>query len=255
MKSNGKVIFIDDEKHVRLAREQTLRLANYEVTSLASAEDALNVLTPEWNGVLVADIKMPGMDGMALLKKAMEIDPDIPVVMVAGHGDEAMAVEAMREGAYDFMEKLCPAEAFLDVVKRAVEKRRLVMEIRELRSRLDSQGESPFHVQRNSPQDPLSRIWDGNVRELKSEVERFVLNRQFQTNLPAEPAADADSQTGVAEPASLSRQVNEFEKVLIEHELMRQRGDIKKTHTALGLPRQTLYDKMNKYGLKRIDYI
>ena len=84
-------------------------------------------------GILVTDLKMEGMDGMALLRRSQEIDPELPVVVITGHGDVETAVEAMRLGAYDFIEKPFAPERLLDVVRRASEKRQLVLENRRLR--------------------------------------------------------------------------------------------------------------------------
>ena len=90
-------------------------------------------LNADYDGILVTDLKMEGVDGMALLSHVQELDPDLPVVMITGHGDVRIAVEAMRRGAYDFIEKPFEPERFLDVVRRASEKRKLVLDNRQLR--------------------------------------------------------------------------------------------------------------------------
>jgi two-component system, NtrC family, C4-dicarboxylate transport response regulator DctD len=137
MSTKGPVIFVDDEQHVRRAAEQTLELAGYDVQSFDRAEQALTRISRAWPGVLVTDVKMPRMDGLTLLRRAIEVDSQVPVVLVTGHGDVSMAVQAMRDGAYDFIEKPFPAELLVDVVRRAMEKRALVLENRALRSELD----------------------------------------------------------------------------------------------------------------------
>ena len=113
--SSGKVIFVDDEHYVRQSRRQTLELARFEVTTLSNGEDALHMLDAHWPGILVTDIKMPGMNGLELLERVVHLDKDIPVVLVTGHGDIPMAVKAMQLGAYDFIEKPCPTEQFLEI--------------------------------------------------------------------------------------------------------------------------------------------
>ena len=82
--------------------------------SFDSAETALKSLGPDFPGVVVSDIKMPGMDGMALLRRLQAIDPGLPVILMTGHGDVPMAVEAMRIGAFDFVEKPFDPERLAD---------------------------------------------------------------------------------------------------------------------------------------------
>lgn len=128
-----EVLFVDDEEHLRIATSQTLELAGYQVRTTNSAQEALAVISRTWRGILVSDIRMPDMDGMELLREAIAIDADLPVVLVTGHGDINLAVEAMREGAYDFIEKPFTTARFLDSVTRALEKRELTLENRQLR--------------------------------------------------------------------------------------------------------------------------
>ena len=134
---NGDVIFIDDEEHLRTALSQALELAGYAVESFASADDALSRIDSQWPGVVVTDVKMAGVTGIQLMTTVLERDPELPVILITGHGDVPMAVEAMREGAYDFIEKPFASEVLVDAVSRAIDKRRLVMENRALRETLN----------------------------------------------------------------------------------------------------------------------
>jgi len=447
----GQVVFVDDDKHVRNAGRQTLELAGYEVDCLESAQNALHRLSPEWPGVVVSDIKMPGMDGFAFLNQALEIDRDLPVVLITGHGDISMAVKAIRDGAYDFIEKPFPTDVLVDVVGRAMEKRRLTLENRSLRREVEIGnapgprilGNSPSiqklrhlavniadtgadvmihgetgtgkelvanflhehskrrdknfvavncgavpedlieselfgheagaftgaakrrvgkfehanggtilldeiestspalqvkllrvlqerHIERlgsntqvpldlrvvaatkvdlqhlvqaekfredlyyrlnvvvievpplrerledipllfqhfvleacsRHDRDPMvlggeqarvlmSHTWPGNVRELQHAAERFVL---FGDGLSTDLSRIIKGLNS-GEDATLAQQVGNFEKSLIAQELARHKGDIKKTMEALGVPRKTLYDKMQKFGLSRRNYL
>src|SRR3546814_18420825 len=101
----GRVLFVDDEAPLRHAVQQGLELCGHNVTCFASARQAEAQLSRELYGVLVSDIRMPDMDGFALLRRALEIDPSLPVVLVTGHGDVPLAVAAMRAGAYDLIAK------------------------------------------------------------------------------------------------------------------------------------------------------
>ena len=127
------VAIIDDEADMRGSIAQWLNLTGFEAKPYASAEAALKEIRADFPGVVISDIRMPGMDGMALLKRFQAIDPSLPVVMITGHGDVALAVDAMRGGAYDFIEKPFDPERLADIVKRAANTRRLAIDNRNLR--------------------------------------------------------------------------------------------------------------------------
>lgn len=136
MKISNKVLFIDDEKHIRQANRQTLELADLDVECLDSADVALPMLNSDWPGVVVCDIRLPNMDGLQFLVEVQRIDSDLPVILITGHGDISTAVQAMRDGAYDFIEKPYSAERLVKTVQRALEKRALTIENRSLRREL-----------------------------------------------------------------------------------------------------------------------
>lgn len=138
MVSNGchEVILVDDDVEMRTATAQWFELAGYQVRSYSHAVSALSDIVQGLRGVVVSDVRMPQMDGMQFLEQVNGVDPDIPVVLITAHGDVTMAVEAMRQGAYDFIEKPFDPERLLDVIRRACEKYRLIVENRQLRRRL-----------------------------------------------------------------------------------------------------------------------
>lgn len=138
MDSKPLVLVIEDDPPVRLGIEQALMLADMPARGFDRAEPALERLAAGFGGVVVCDVRLPGMDGMAVLERVVAIDRDIPVVLVTGHGGIDMAVRAMREGAYDFIEKPFSSDRLVDVVRRALDRRRLVLENRELRERLST---------------------------------------------------------------------------------------------------------------------
>ncbi|MCP5298285.1 MAG: sigma-54-dependent Fis family transcriptional regulator [Chromatiaceae bacterium] len=137
---NPQVMLIDDEEHIRVAASQALDLAGYGVQAFERADRALAVLDADWPGAIVSDIRMPGIDGLQFLQHARAIDPDLPVILITGHGDVSMAVEAMRAGAYDFIEKPFAVEDLVDTVARALEKRTLTIENRRLKNELAVQS-------------------------------------------------------------------------------------------------------------------
>lgn len=137
MSGNGKVLFIDDEKHIRQANKQTLELAELEVVCEECAEKGLELLNRDWPGIVVCDIRLPNMDGLQFLLEVKKIDRDLPVILITGHGDISTAVQAMRDGAYDFIEKPYSAERLVKTVLRGLEKRSLTLENRILRRELE----------------------------------------------------------------------------------------------------------------------
>ena len=133
------VMVIDDEPHLRITASQTLELAGYTPHCFESAEQALAALPNDFPGVIVSDIRMPGMDGMALLHELHSRDATLPIILITGHGDISTAVEAMRAGAWDFLEKPFAGDQLLDVVRRGIEKRQLSLENLRLKAELEVQ--------------------------------------------------------------------------------------------------------------------
>ncbi|MGA0540670.1 sigma-54-dependent transcriptional regulator [Neotabrizicola sp. VNH66] len=129
-----RILLIDDDDEMRRSTAQALDLAGFTVEPLASAEEGLALAGPGFNGAVVSDIRMPGMDGMTLLGRLQEVDPEIPVVLVTGHAEVPLAVEAMRRGAYDFIEKPFVVQELASVLRRAMDHRALVIENRRLRA-------------------------------------------------------------------------------------------------------------------------
>ncbi|WP_184718562.1 sigma-54 dependent transcriptional regulator [Caulobacter sp.] len=141
----NQVAFIDDDDILRDANVQTLQLAGFEVAAFASAEAALAALSERFAGVVVSDIRMPRMDGRQLFRRLQEQDPDLPVLLITGHADVTEAVEAMHDGVYDFVAKPYAPERLVSSIRRAMEKRRLVLENRELRRlSVEAQGDWPL---------------------------------------------------------------------------------------------------------------
>ncbi len=135
------VILVDDERSIREAVQQWLSLSGFEVQLFSRAEECLAQLPANFAGVVLSDVRMPGMSGLELLAQLQQQDVDLPVILLTGHGDVPMAVEAMREGAYDFLEKPFSPEALLNSLRRALEKRRLVLENRALHEQADQRSQ------------------------------------------------------------------------------------------------------------------
>lgn len=131
-----KIAIVDDEKDMRQSISQWLALSGFDTETFASAEDALKGLSNNYPGIVVSDIKMPSMDGMQFLRKLKGLDSSLPVIMITGHGDVPMAVEAMRLGAFDFLEKPFNPDRMTELAKKATQARRLTLDNRALRREL-----------------------------------------------------------------------------------------------------------------------
>ncbi|MEM9761825.1 MAG: sigma-54-dependent Fis family transcriptional regulator, partial [Pseudomonadota bacterium] len=132
------VLFIDDEEDIRLSAAQTFELADLKVTCCADALSALEGIGRSFEGVVVTDIRMAGMDGVTLMRRTLEIDPDLPVILISGHADVDLAVQCIKDGAYDFLEKPYEPARLVASTRRALEKRRLTLENRALRRQIGS---------------------------------------------------------------------------------------------------------------------
>jgi len=146
-----QVLFVDDEEHLRLAAGQTLELADITVVTFPDPAAALARVSRSFPGILVTDIRMPDMDGLTLMARALEVDPDLPVILVTGHGDVDLAVQSMRDGAYDFIEKPYAPDRLVDTVRRALGKRALVQENRALRRQVTGRDKVEARVTGRSP--------------------------------------------------------------------------------------------------------
>ena len=140
MLSPLKVLVVEDDPNVLLGCVQALELESIPAVGVPSVELALKQIRADQPAVVISDIRLPGKDGMTLLKELQDIDADLPVILITGHGDIALAVQAMKSGAYDFIEKPFSPDFLVDSVRRALDKRRLVLEIRALRAQLKSKG-------------------------------------------------------------------------------------------------------------------
>lgn len=134
------VALIEDDADFRRALAERLSLEGLDVRAFASADTALKAIDADFPGVVVTDLRMPGMDGRQVLSRLCALEVDLPVILITGHGDIADAVAAMRDGAYDFVAKPFPFERLLDSLNRALEKRGLVLENRRLTAMAAADG-------------------------------------------------------------------------------------------------------------------
>ncbi len=189
-----KVLLIEDDAALRASIVQTLELADLDPIPTSSFTQARRSIRSNFRGVILSDIKMPDHSGFDVLEFATSRDTDLPVVLLTGHSDVPTAMRAMRQGAYDYLEKPCDPTKLVDTLKRALEHRALVLENRMIRDELDSH-------------------------------------------------------TGQTESGTLSERMESHEKTIIQNALAAEGGKVAKTAESLGIPRNTLYDRMAKFGL------
>ncbi|RKF15874.1 sigma-54-dependent Fis family transcriptional regulator [Alginatibacterium sediminis] len=195
--SKCPIILVDDDPDILLSLQQTLSLEDYDCQGFESALDALNKIDRYWPGVIITDINMPYMNGLEFLRAIQSIDPQLQVIVLTGHGDIELAVKAMREGAYDFLEKPFATRKLIEVIERAADKRRLVFENRDLRDELAAQsgpgprilGQSPAIRQlkqvlnriKDAPADVLIHAETGCGKDL---VARFLHDHSHRAKAP-----------------------------------------------------------------------
>lgn len=126
------VLVVDDERGVRYALEAVLSAEGHEVLTAASGAEALTLMGQHELELVVTDLAMPSMTGLELMAELKQLDPSLPVVLITAHGNERVAVDAIRQGAYDYLPKPFDNDHVAAVVKRAIEARRLRVDNRHL---------------------------------------------------------------------------------------------------------------------------
>jgi two-component system C4-dicarboxylate transport response regulator DctD len=132
-----QIVFVEDDEDVRAGSAQALELAGFGVQAHESVESARKAVRPGVPAVVVCDVRLGGMSGVDWQAELRRLDAELPVILITGHGDIAMAVRAMQGGAYDFIEKPCTSEHLVSVVRRAADKRQLSIEVQSLRRQLE----------------------------------------------------------------------------------------------------------------------
>jgi two-component system C4-dicarboxylate transport response regulator DctD len=135
-----RVLIVEDDADVRLGCLQALALEGIEAQGVDSVERAQRLVGVDFPGVVVTDIRLPGTDGLSFMRTLLAGDAALPVILITGHGNVATAVQAMKDGAYDFIQKPFPSQALVEVVRRALEKRVLTLEVRQLKRQLAAMG-------------------------------------------------------------------------------------------------------------------
>ncbi|MEK8051437.1 sigma-54 dependent transcriptional regulator [Ideonella sp. DXS22W] len=157
------VLLVEDDLPMQLGCAQALQLAGLRVVAVESAEAARAQLAPGFAGIVITDMRLPGADGLSLVRHCQTLEAELPVIMITGHGDVSLAVEAMRSGAYDFVPKPFSPEALVEVARRALDKRHLTLEVASLRQALAAREGVAGKLVGKSPQMEAVRQLVGRV--------------------------------------------------------------------------------------------
>ena len=171
MTDNLTVFIVDDDPAVRDALGLLLGIHDYRLAVFADADSFLKAFKPHWHGCLLLDIRMPGMDGLTLQKKLLELGSDLPVVIMTGHGDVDSAREAFRALAVDFLEKPLDESRLLAAISEAFARQRKIADAALNR-------------------DQVQRLLDGLTQREKEVMERVVAgrhNREIAAELAISP--------------------------------------------------------------------
>ena len=195
----NKVLIIEDDPVLRASIVQTLELEDLEPIPTNGFTQARRSIRSNFRGVILSDIKMPDFSGFDVLDFVQSRDADLPVILLTGHSDVPTAMRAIKEGAYDYLEKPCDPARLVETLIRALKQRELVLENRLIREELDAKTDEGV---------------DG----------------------------------------SLANKLEFHEKKIIEQALIKMNGNVAKAAEALELPRNTLYDRMAKLGIRAKAY-
>ncbi|WP_420567447.1 sigma-54-dependent transcriptional regulator [Thalassovita sp.] len=166
----SKVLVVDDDIAVREALAQTLELGELSPTAVGSFIEAKDHISDDFAGIILSDIRMPGRDGFHLLEYVQGLDAELPVILLTGEGDIPMAVRAMGQGAFGFLEKPCAPTDLLAVIDRALKTRALVLENRRLKAQLETG-------------DPAARLLFGSSAQAEALRARVRLAAQARTEV------------------------------------------------------------------------
>lgn len=141
MRARPLVRLVDDDADLLDAQTQALRIAGFDPEPFTGGAEALQGLTADYPGVVLSDVRMPGMDGFELFRRLQALDEELPVILLTGHGDVEMAVSALKAGAYDFLTKPVGLDPLMAALRRASSARALVLENRRLRQMSQPEAE------------------------------------------------------------------------------------------------------------------
>ncbi len=133
----ASILIIDDEKAIRKTLSEILGYEGYKIDEASDGEEGLNKFRVKSYDLVLCDIKMPKLDGIEFLEKAKEINPEVPIIIISGHGNIETAVEAVKKGAYDYISKPPDLNRMLITLRNAMDKTTLVAETKVLKRKVN----------------------------------------------------------------------------------------------------------------------
>ncbi len=189
----AEILVIDDESPIRDTLKEILEYENYSVTTAEDGTKGLALIQKNDYDVVLCDVKMPGIDGMELLDRALALKPDTPFIMISGHGNVEMAIEATKKGAYDFITKPPDLNRLLITIRNAIDRNNLVVETKVLKRKVaktfDIIGDTPAILK---IKDTIEKVAPTEARVLvtgengtgKELVARWIHERSNRANMP-----------------------------------------------------------------------
>ena len=186
---SGRILLVDDDAALldALPKALRLRMNGIQIETSETAFDALERIRETDYDAIVSDIKMPGMDGLALLHEIRELRPRTPTLMITGHGERDLAVQALRGGAYDFVQKPIDRDYFVASLERAIELRRLARQVEEQQIALERHARVLEHVDDGVflvDDDGFLQHWNPAAHAITGIRPDEALGRQAETVLP-----------------------------------------------------------------------
>lgn len=185
-----EVLIIDDERSIRTALRDILEIENFSVDDAEDGKAGLEMLNKKKYDLVLCDIKMPRMDGIEVLDKILEREDDIPVIMISGHGNVETAVDALKKGAYDFIEKPLDLNRILVSVRNAFDRSTLVEETKVLKKKISNSKTYPIIGQSeaiNNVKEMIAKVAPSDARVLitgGNGTGKELVARQIHENSP-----------------------------------------------------------------------
>ncbi len=275
LSNNCSILLIDDDADVLDAYTQLLEQAGYHVSACNNPFDAREQVPKDWPGIVLSDVCMPGCSGIDLMTLFHQDDDLLPILLITGHGDVPMAVEAVKKGAWDFLQKPIDPGKLLTLVDAALRQRQSVIARRQYcqqKLQVELIGRSQWTVRYRQRLQQLAEtdiavwlygepgtgrmtgarylhqlVWPNNVRELANAAELFAVGV-----LPL--AETVNPLMHIGEPTPLDQRVEDVERQIITEALNIHQGRINEVAEYLLIPRKKLYLRMKKYGLNKEHY-